>query len=111
MEILDVGSDQLRTEAREHTGAIIPCPKFAGGDIEECTDVTSKALWRAIIEMIGDVGDGKAGILEQPRSSYEARHSEIPLGSRHPCSKESAHEGACRYVEVTRKETHVPEPW
>src|SRR5262245_15307460 len=62
-----------------------------------------EALWRGVVEMVGDVGHGKAGVLEQPCSPNEARAREILLGRGQLCPKEAAHQRARKYVETARK--------
>ena len=73
--------------------------------------MTSKALWRAVVEVVGDVGDGEPGIFEEAGRANEARHGEIALGGRNARSKESAHQRARGNVEVTSEEPYIAETW
>ena len=46
-EAVDVWNDQIRTEACEHGGTIVPLTELPGGDVEQGPYVPTEALRRA----------------------------------------------------------------
>src|SRR4051812_5738968 len=93
-ECINMRSNELLAKTLEHASSIILSTKLTSGHLEQGTDMTSEALWRAVFEMIRHVGNRKARVLEQLGCSNKARHGQVLLGSWQCSPKEPAHQGA-----------------
>ena len=81
-------------ELLQHAFAVVSIAKFNGRHSHERPHVTAEALWRRIVEMVGDVRDGKSGILEQARRAHQPSHGEIALWARE-AGRERSGSSAC----------------
>ena len=64
-----MGDDQIGPEPSEHADTVISLAELPSCGVEQGADVASKALWGAVIQVIGYVRDGKTGVLEEPRGT------------------------------------------
>src|SRR5688572_11017495 len=110
-EAIDVRNDQVSAEPCEHADTVISLTKLSGCGVEQGADVASETLRRAVVKVIGYVGDGKARVLEEPRGTNQTRHGQISLGRGNTGPEESAHQRARSHVEVAGKQSHIPEAW
>src|SRR5206468_3988614 len=89
-----IGDDQISPKPGEHAGAIIAYTKFSSGDMQERPYMSAEALWRAVVKVIGDVRDGKAGVFKQTSGTNKSRHRQVSFWRRGTGSKEPAHQCA-----------------
>ena len=87
-----VGNDQIQAKATEHGDTIVATAKFTGCDVQKSAHMSAEALWRAVVEVVGDVRDGETGVFKEPSSPNEPCHCEIAFGRGRPGPKEAAHQ-------------------
>src|SRR5690348_8139994 len=68
----EVRKHQLLPEALEHTHSVIPMAEVAGGHVQQRAHMATEALRRAELQVVRNIGDGEAGVLEQARSADQA---------------------------------------
>jgi hypothetical protein len=61
--------------------------------------MSPEALWRAVIEVVGDVCNGETGILKEAGGADEPRHCKVSFRRWCSSSKEPAHQRARRDVQ------------
>src|SRR5215213_5953949 len=93
---VDMRDHEVRTEAREHAGTVVPLTELPCRDVQQGTDMATEALRRAVVEMVRHVRDREAGVFEETGGSDEACHRQISLRSRYPGTEEATHERAWR---------------
>jgi hypothetical protein len=71
--------------------------------------MSAEALWRAVVEVIGHICDGKSGVLKKASSTNKPCHCEIPFGRRGSSSKESAHQRTGSDIELLRELADIPD--
>jgi hypothetical protein len=78
--------------------------------MQQGTNVASETLGRTVVQVIGHVRNGKAGVLEKPCSTNQSCHCQISLGRRDTGPEEPAHQRTGRHIEVTSKHPNIAEP-
>ena len=103
-----MGNHELLPKSIEHSGPVVAMPEVSGRHVQQGPDMPPKALWGAVVEVIGDVRHRKTGIFEQSRGPNKAGHGKISFGRWHPCTKESTHHGAGQNTQFTSQQADVP---
>src|SRR6476661_3420780 len=90
----------------QHSLAVVLLAKLHGREPHQCPYVTSEALRRRVVEVVGDIRHGEAGVLEQPRGANEPSHREILLGRGYAGAEKPAHERTWQDVEMLRERAY-----
>src|SRR5688572_5835216 len=69
-------------EVMEHPFAVVAPTELERSRAHERSYVSAKALWRGVVEVIRDVGDREARILEQPGCTNEPRDCQVSFWRR-----------------------------
>ena len=64
-EPIEMRKHERMTEVLQHSFAVVLFAELQCGELHQRSDVAPEALWRRIIEVVRDVGDGKSGVLEE----------------------------------------------
>ena len=107
MKYFHVRNDQIGAKSSEHAGTVVARTKFTRCDVQQGTNMSPEALWRAVVEMVSDVCNGEAGVLEEARSANESRCRQISFWRRCSGSKEPAHQCAWRDVQELGKLSNI----
>jgi hypothetical protein len=66
-----VREHKLLAEVVQHPLPVVTSAEFQCSHAHECAHVPTEALWGRVIEMVGDVRDREAWVLEQPGGTHE----------------------------------------
>src|SRR5690242_16031404 len=91
--------DEDFTKVVQHAGAVVALAEFDRGHRHQRSHVAPEALWRRVVEVIRDVGDGESRILKQASRADETGNRKILLWCRQLETKETTHQCTRQNVE------------
>ena len=106
---IPVRGDQQVDVARERDVERETPAELAGGDAQHRFQVPAEALRRRVVEPVGHIGDGQAGVEEQIGGVQQPHAGEIGLGRREADPVKARHQRAGADAEVTGQAAHRAE--